>query len=139
MLTVHIEAIRAVDASASLDETLREIARCDCGVGIAINPSTPFESIDGCLGLVDLVLVMSVQAGFGCQAFQPVALERLSALRRRLGSEILLEVDGGVHEATAGPCVQAGADLLVAGSAIFRQTDYGIAHEQLQRAMAVVS
>jgi len=106
---------------------------------IAINPTTPFESIDGCLGLVDLVLVMSVQAGFGGQAFQPVALERLASLRRRLGSEILLEVDGGVHEATAGPCVQAGADLLVAGSAIFRQTDYGTAHEQLQRAMAVVS
>ncbi|MFN5850935.1 MAG: ribulose-phosphate 3-epimerase [Pirellulaceae bacterium] len=139
VLTVHIEAIQAGDTAGSPQETLQEIARRDCGVGIAINPSTPFESIDECLGLVDLVLVMSVQAGFGGQAFQPVALDRLAALRRRLGSEILLEVDGGVHGATAGPCVQAGADLLVAGSAIFRQTDYETAHEQLQRAMAVVS
>ena len=71
-----------------------------------------------------LVLVMSVPAGFGGQAFDPVALEKLRWLSERIGDDVLLEVDGGINDATIGPCAEAGAQLFVAGSAIFRGDDY---------------
>jgi ribulose-phosphate 3-epimerase len=101
------------------------------GVGVAINPPTPLSALDGCLDLCDLVLVMSVQAGFGGQKFQPVALDKLRALRDRVGPEVLLEVDGGVNESTVPACVEAGAHLLVAGSAIFQHPDYTAPMERL--------
>lgn len=98
----------------------------DAGVlaGLAINPATDFGKLDGMVELCDLLLVMSVAAGFGGQPFQNIALDRLRQLRQAMPN-LLLEVDGGVNAETIGSCVQAGADLLVVGSAIFRESDYG--------------
>jgi ribulose-phosphate 3-epimerase len=78
---------------------------------------------------------MSVEAGFGGQAFNPIALQRLSELRRSFGPGLLLEVDGGVNEKTVGQCTANGADLLVVGSALFRQADYCQAMTRLRRVM----
>lgn len=124
-LTVHIEV---------LDDprpVLQEIRKLGAGVGISLNPPTPVESLDGCLDLCDLVLVMSVMPGFGGQSFEPVALEKLRRLRSSVGSHVLLSVDGGVNLDTVAGCSEAGADLLVAGSALFSQDDYGRFIEQM--------
>lgn len=119
LLTVHIETL---DDPRPL---LEEIRALGAGVGISLNPPTPVESLDGCLDLCDLVLAMSVMPGFGGQKFQPVALEKLRYLRRRAGDRLLLSIDGGVNAETVEACAAAGADLFVAGSALFSQNDYG--------------
>ena len=113
-LTVHVEAVEDPVA------TLREIHALDLVAGIALNPATPLTRIEGCLDLADLILVMSVPAGFGGQPFHEVALEKLGELRKRVRPEVLLEVDGGVSDATIARCAQAGAELFVVGSGIFR-------------------
>ena len=118
VITIHAEA---VDDPRPL---LEQIASLGAGAGLAINPPTPVERIESCLDVCDLVLVMSVPAGFGGQAFDPVALEKLCWLSERIGDDVLLEVDGGINDATIGPCAEAGAQLFVAGSAIFRGDDY---------------
>src|SRR5690606_18712998 len=94
MISFHVEA---VEDPRPLLKQLRDL---DCVASIALNPGTPLEALEGSLDLCDAVLVMSVEAGFGGQAFQPVALEKLRALRSRLGEGILLEVDGGVNQHT---------------------------------------
>jgi ribulose-phosphate 3-epimerase len=78
-----------------------------------------------------MLLVMSVQAGFGGQAFNPVALERLRRARKLAGERLLLEIDGGINEDTISSCAAAGAQLFVVGSAIFRHSDYGAAIRRL--------
>ena len=103
---------------------LQSIRDHDVAAGVAINPDTPLSDIEDCLDLCDLVLVMSVAAGFGGQAFNPLALERLATLRERLGSEVLLEVDGGINPQTIHSAAEAGAELFVVGSAIFKTEDY---------------
>lgn len=128
-ITFHIEAL------PSPDVLLQEIRAMGVLSGLAINPLTDFETVLPFVSNCDLCLVMSVQAGFGGQAFHPVALERLSLLKERFGSQLLLEVDGGVNDQTIGACVSAGADLLVVGSALFRQPDYCQAVTRLQAAM----
>ena len=117
-ITIHVEA---VDDPGPL---LRQIRAAGAGSGLALNPSTPISAIEPHIGDCDLVLVMAVEPGFGGQAFSPVALEKLRALRGAGGHSSVLEVDGGVDDETVGPCVAAGAELLVAGSAIFRSGDY---------------
>ena len=119
LLTVHIETL------PDPRPLLSEIRAMGAGVGISLNPPTPVETLDGCLDLCDLVLVMSVMPGFGGQAFEPVALEKLRRLRAAAGSRLLLSVDGGVSPKTVGDCAEAGADLFVTGSALFSQDDYG--------------
>jgi len=119
LLTIHIEA---VGEPGSL---LREIRALGAGAGISLNPPTPVDTLGGCLDLCDLVLVMGVMPGFGGQAFEPVALTKLRRLRALLGPKALLSVDGGVNAETVGPCAEAGADLLVTGSALFSQDNYG--------------
>jgi ribulose-phosphate 3-epimerase len=126
-LTVHIEAVPQPKA------LLERIRSLGAGAGIALNPHTPLETIEPALDCCDLVLVMSVEPGFGGQAFEPVALEKLSHLRDRLPSEVLLEVDGGVNETTIPPCAQSGARLFVTGSAIFKQADYAASFQRLNR------
>ena len=102
---------------------------CDdegCKVGMTIKPGTPVEELGYYLDQLDLVLVMSVEPGFGGQKFMPSALDKLRWLKAekdRRGLKFLLEVDGGVDAATAPQCVAAGADVLVAGSAIFGAAD----------------
>jgi ribulose-phosphate 3-epimerase len=119
LLTVHIEVL---DDPRPLLEKIRALG---AGVGISLNPPTPVETLDGCLDLCDLVLVMSVMPGFGGQAFEPVALEKLRRLRSSVGDDVLLSIDGGVNLETVGDCTEAGADLFVTGSALFSQDNYG--------------
>jgi len=129
LITFHIEA---VGQPTALLETIRSQG---VAAGLAINPSTDISQVSPFVSECDLVLVMSVEAGFGGQAFNPIALERLSDIRKAHGADRLLEVDGGVNEKTVGPCTANGADLLVVGSAIFRQADYCQAMTRLRREM----
>ena len=123
-ITIHVEATDQVA------DTLRQIRDLGAAAGIALNPETPLEEIEPYLDLCDLALVMSVNAGFGGQKFNPAALEKLSALREQK-PELFLQVDGGVNASTIADCVKAGADLLVVGSAIFRKEDYQVALNDL--------
>ncbi len=116
ILTVHPEA------GAHLHRTLQAIRALGKRAGVALNPATPPEAIDYVLGEIDLVLVMSVNPGFGGQAFIDAQLDKIRALRRRIdacGREIDLQVDGGINAGTARAAVAAGANVLVAGSAVF--------------------
>ena len=105
---------------------LKKIKELGCKTCLTIKPNTPAEAIFPYLPKCDMVLVMSVEPGFGGQSFMPSALDKLRALRQerdRLGLNILLEVDGGVNEETGKLCVEAGADVLVVGSALFKAQD----------------
>jgi ribulose-phosphate 3-epimerase len=126
-ITIHIEA---VPQPAPLLGLVRALG---AGAGIALNPRTPLETLEPALECCDLVLVMSVEPGFGGQAFEPVALEKLAKLRARLPDSVLLVVDGGVNETTIAPCARAGARLFVTGSAIFKQADYAASIQRLSR------
>ncbi len=122
LITFHLESDSDVAA------TLAAIKAAGCQAGISIKPATPVSALEPWLDQLDLVLVMSVEPGFGGQSFMPGALDKLSALaeeKRRRGLPFRLEVDGGVDEAsgTAAACVGAGAEVLVAGSAVFRAAD----------------
>jgi ribulose-phosphate 3-epimerase len=127
-LTFHVEAVN--DCKALVDR----IKALDTVAGVAINPSTPMTRLDVSVSGADMVLVMSVEAGFGGQSFNPIAVERLRLLRQRFGADLLLEVDGGISVKTLPECRQAGADLFVVGSAIFRQADYRQAIGDLEAA-----
>jgi ribulose-phosphate 3-epimerase len=117
IVTIHAET--ANDARPLLER----IRRRGAAAGLAINPPTPWESIAEALPYCDMVLAMSVMPGFGAQQFDAIALDKVRALRRAGGDELLLEVDGGVNVATVAACTAAGADMLVVGSAIFRNRD----------------
>jgi ribulose-phosphate 3-epimerase len=117
-LTVHLEAIDDPAVTAS------RIHQAGLAAGVALNPATPLDRLQNSLRDFDLVLVMSVPAGFGGQPFQAVALDKLRELRSRVPASTILEVDGGVNMQTIGSCARAGAQLHVVGSAIFRGTDY---------------
>jgi len=118
IVTIHVEA--AADPRPLLERIRKRGGRA----GLAINPPTPIEAIDSALSLCDVVLVMSVSPGFGGQKFESVALEKLAALRAKVPRGVMLEVDGGVNDTTIARCAQAGAQLFVVGSAIFRSDDY---------------
>lgn len=126
LVTFHIEAV------PQPSKVLAEIRRHGAAAGLAINPATPLSALTPYVAECDLILVMSVAAGFGGQSFQPVALERLRQLRREARPETLLEVDGGINLATIGDCAAAGAELFVVGSAIFRTPDYRAAVQELR-------
>jgi ribulose-phosphate 3-epimerase len=115
IVTIHAEA---VDDPRPV---LEQIRKRGAAASLAINPPTPLEAIADSLPLCDMVLVMSVMPGFGAQAFDPVALEKLRTLRGQYGERLVLEVDGGVNAATIGGCAAAGAQMMVVGSAIFRR------------------
>ncbi len=119
VITFHVEAVE--DPSALLSQ----IRQRGCGAGIALNPSTPLSRIERCLDLCDLVLVMSVPAGFGGQSFDETALDKLRRLREIVSNGVMLEVDGGVNEETIARCSAAGARYFVVGSAIFGRDEYG--------------
>jgi ribulose-phosphate 3-epimerase len=114
VITVHAEA------GPHLDRTLQLIKSLGAKAGVSLNPSTPPETIAYVLDRIDLVLVMSVNPGFGGQAFIPAVVPKIARLREMIGSRpIHLEVDGGVNVETAAGCAKAGADVLVAGNAVF--------------------
>lgn len=123
-ITFHIEA------EPNARPLLEEIRSLGAAAGVVLNPLTPVDAITPCLDLCDMVLVMSVQAGFGGQSFNPVALEKLRQIRK-LAPDVLLEIDGGVNAATAQQCGQAGAQLMVVGSGIFAHADYTQAVQSL--------
>jgi ribulose-phosphate 3-epimerase len=115
-ITVHVETCPHLDAA------VRQIRAAGARPGVTLNPATPLAMLEEILPEVELVLVMSVNPGFGGQTFLPASLRRIAALRRRvdeLGLPVLIEVDGGINAETAPAVVEAGAEVLVAGSAIF--------------------
>jgi ribulose-phosphate 3-epimerase len=115
LITVHAEA------GPHLHRSLQAIRALGKQVGVALNPGTPLWVLEPVIGIIDLALVMSVDPGFGGQAFLPQTVERVRALRQMAGSKpIRIQVDGGVTAANAGALTQAGADTLVAGSAVFK-------------------
>src|SRR6185436_3316440 len=115
------------EASEHVDRTIGLIKECGCKAGLVLNPATPLSWLDYTLDKVDLVLIMSVNPGFGGQKFIPLALAKLRAVRERIdktGRDIWLEVDGGVKVENIAEIARAGADTFVAGSAIFGTKDY---------------
>jgi ribulose-phosphate 3-epimerase len=119
-ITFHVEA--PCDTSA----TARAIRASGCTVGLAISPPTPFEKVEPFLDQIDLLLVMTVNPGFGGQAFIPEMMEKVSAARQirdEKGLDFHIEVDGGIGPDTARVATEAGANVLVAGTAVFRAED----------------
>ncbi len=115
------------EASVHVDRTIGLIKECGCKAGLVLNPATPLSWLDHTLDKLDLVLIMSVNPGFGGQKFIPAALTKLRAVRERIrnsGRDVWLEVDGGVKVDNIAEIARAGADTFVAGSAIFGTKDY---------------
>ncbi|MGZ8208949.1 MAG: ribulose-phosphate 3-epimerase [Burkholderiales bacterium] len=115
------------EASKHIDRTIQLIRDCGCKAGLVFNPATPLNYLDHVLDRLDLVLVMSVNPGFGGQAFIPEALNKLRAVRERIdrsGRDIWLEVDGGVKVENIAEVARAGADTFVSGSGVFGAGDY---------------
>lgn len=132
-ITVHAEA------SPHLHRTLQQIRGCGKKSGVALNPHSAVHPLESVLDLTDLVLVMSVNPGFGGQAFIPAVLPKIQRLRAMIdesGHSIALEVDGGINRKTAPLVIESGADTLVAGSAVFNSDDYKGAIQVLREAKA---
>jgi ribulose-phosphate 3-epimerase len=126
------------EASEHVDRTLGLIREVGCKAGLVFNPATPLSFLDHVIDKVDLVLLMSVNPGFGGQAFIPAALEKLAAARKRIdasGRDIRLEIDGGVKADNIEQIARAGADTFVAGSAIFGAKDRGAAVRAMRDAL----
>ncbi|MBO9826954.1 ribulose-phosphate 3-epimerase [Xanthomonas sp. A2111] len=133
LISFHPEASRHVHRSIQL------IKSHGCKAGLVLNPATPVDILDWVLDDLDLVLVMSVNPGFGGQAFIPAALDKLRAIRARIdasGKPIRLEIDGGVKPDNIAAIAAAGADTFVAGSAIFNAPDYAEVIKQMRAAVA---
>lgn len=131
------------EASEHVDRTIGLIHDCGCKAGLALNPATPLAWLDHVLDKLDLVLIMSVNPGFGGQSFiteafakLKLARTRIDAVRARTGRDIRLEVDGGVKVDNIGAIAKAGADTFVAGSAIFSTPDYAATIAALRAAVA---
>jgi ribulose-phosphate 3-epimerase len=127
------------EASEHVDRTIALIHDCGCKAGLVFNPATPLHWLDHVLDKLDLVLIMSVNPGFGGQSFIPGALRKLSAVRDRIaasGRDIWLEVDGGVKVDNIAEIARAGADTFVAGSAIFNSGDYASTITAMRRELA---
>ncbi len=125
------------EASEHVDRTLALIRESGCRAGLVFNPATPLDVLEWVIDKVDLVLVMSVNPGFGGQKFIPAALDKLKRARAIIdasGRDIRLEVDGGVKTDNAAEVIRAGADTLVAGSAIFNAPDYKTVIDAMRRA-----
>ncbi len=117
------------EATEHIDRTIQLIKSSGCKAGLVFNPATPLDYLDFVLDKLDIVLIMSVNPGFGGQSFIPMALEKIRRVRERIdasGRDIRLEVDGGVKADNIGEIAAAGADTFVAGSAIFGAKDYSV-------------
>ena len=127
------------EASEHVDRTIALIRDHGCKAGLVLNPATPLSHLDHVIDQLDLILVMSVNPGFGGQKFIPQALKKLAAVRSRidaLGRDIWLEVDGGVRVDNIAEAARAGADTFVAGSAIFGTRDYKAAIAAMRAELA---
>jgi ribulose-phosphate 3-epimerase len=126
------------EASEHVDRTLGLIREQGCKAGLVFNPATPLHYLDHVMDKVDLILLMSVNPGFGGQSFIPSALDKLREARRRIqasGRDIWLEIDGGVKADNIGRIAEAGADTFVAGSAIFGEKDRAAAMARMRDAL----
>ncbi len=136
LITFHYEA------QSPVEETIDAIRALGCRAALSVKPATPAEAVFPYLNKLDMVLVMSVEPGFGGQKFMPAAVEKIAAVRaeaeRRGRGELMIQVDGGVDEKTAPLCAAAGADVLVAGSAVFGRPDRAAAIDAIRRACAAV-
>ena len=115
-----------LESQSPVDDTLNAISRLGKRPGLTLKPATPAQAVFPYLDRISLVLVMTVEPGFGGQSFMPDMLPKIAALRqeiRRRGLQVEIQVDGGIQQKTAPACVQAGADVLVAGSAVFGAED----------------
>jgi len=134
-ITFHPEASDHVDRSLAL------IRKHGCKAGLSLNPATTLHCLEYVLDKVDIILVMSVNPGFGGQTFIPSALDKIRNIRELItssGKEILLAVDGGVKTENIGQIAQAGADMFIAGSAIFNQPDYAEVIGNMRKQLAGV-
>lgn len=135
MITFHAEA------TEHLDRTLQLIKECGCQAGVVFNPATPLHHLDYVMDKIDMILLMSVNPGFGGQSFIPNTLDKLREVRQRIdasGYDIRLEIDGGVKADNIREIAEAGADMFVAGSAIFNQSDYKAAIDEMRAELAKV-
>jgi ribulose-phosphate 3-epimerase len=130
-ITVHVEP----EAEHDVAKTVAAIRAAGCGVGLTLNPATPFEAVVPYLQTLDLLLIMTVHPGFGGQAFRPEMMEkvrRAKEWRDAHGGKLHIEVDGGIKPETARPSIESGANILVAGTSIFRTPDYAAAIRELR-------
>ncbi|MDQ3199839.1 MAG: ribulose-phosphate 3-epimerase, partial [Verrucomicrobiota bacterium] len=130
-ITVHVEP----EAKHDVAQTLRAIRDGGGRAGLTLNPATPFAAVEPHLPNVDLLLVMTVHPGFGGQSFRPEMMEkvrRVRELRDSLGVNYDIEVDGGINAETAQLCIENGANVLVAGTSIFKTPDYAAAIRDLR-------
>ena len=116
-ITFHLEA------DSDVEKTIEAIYAAGCKAAVSVKPATPVEEVFPYLDRLDMVLIMSVEPGFGGQKFMPQAMDKIAALRERAGDGLMIQVDGGVDANTAPLCTRAGADVLVAGSAVFGKKD----------------
>jgi ribulose-phosphate 3-epimerase len=131
-ITIHVEA------TPHLHYTLNTIREAGCTAGVAVNPGTPADGlVEVAQESLDLALCMSVNPGWGGQKFIPASLDKMARMRSALPAHVALEVDGGVHDETARPCVEAGANLLVTGSAVFGADDPGAAYAAIAAAAGI--
>jgi ribulose-phosphate 3-epimerase len=129
------------ESSEHIDRTLQLIRDNGCKSGLVFNPATPLSYLDYVMDKVDIILLMSVNPGFGGQSFIPATLEKLKQARKRIdesGLDIRLEVDGGVKASNIAEIARAGADMFVAGSAIFNQPDYKKVIDEMRQQLAAV-
>ncbi len=134
LIAVHVETC------PHLHRTVQHIREQDCRPGVVLNPTTPLSTLEWILEDVDFVMLMSVNPGFGGQHFIPSTLEKIRRLRgmiRARGFETLIEIDGGVNKDTIADIAEAGADVFVAGSAIFGSDDYGATIADFRSRMGV--
>lgn len=123
------------EATAHLHYALGAIREAGCTAGAALCPATPGDALaEVAQDMLDVALCMSVNPGWGAQELIPASLDKLARMRRDLPAQVALEVDGGVHEDTAGPCARAGANLLVTGSAVFGSEDPAAAYSAIAAA-----
>ena len=134
IITVHAEA------GPHLDRSLQAIRALGKRAGVSLNPGTPAHVLKHVLDRLDLVLVMTVNPGFGGQAFIPAMLDKITEVREMIrGRNIDIEVDGGIGRGNAGDVARAGANVLVAGSAIFKSADYGAEVRAIRTAAASIA
>lgn len=123
-ITIHVESLCDVGA------TLAEIRKSNCSCGLSLRPATPFEAVEPYLDKIDLLLVMTVEPGFGGQSFMPGMLQKVRqglSIRSQRGLSFRIEVDGGINQETAKQSIEAGADTLVAGTSLFKASDMAAA------------
>jgi ribulose-phosphate 3-epimerase len=130
------------EASDHIDRSLQLIKDNGCKAGLVLNPATPLHCLDFVMDKLDVILLMSVNPGFGGQSFIPTTLDKLRLVKEKIkqsGYDIRLQVDGGVKANNIAEIAEAGADMFVAGSAIFSQDDYKVAIDEMRSELAKVS